>query len=127
MRRENIGCVVVEQDGAAIGIVTDRDLVLRVTAEETAPASIPVADVMTRFPAFLSTERDLGEAIRIMREMGVRRLPVSDGRGRIAGMLSLDDVLVELAAQLEQIRQLLLSESRPPLGESNRGTGLSMA
>lgn len=125
LRRENIGCIVVEQDGTAVGIVTDRDLVLRVLAEELDPANITIAEVMTLFPAFLSADRDLGEAIRTMREMGVRRLPVNDGRGRLTGLLSVDDVLVELAAQLEQIQQLLLSESRPPRGESSRSAVVS--
>ena len=123
MRRENIGCVVVMQDGAPVGIVTDRDLTLRVLAEELDPANVTVGDVMTRFPAFLSIERDLGEALRTMREMGVRRLPVNDASGQIAGMLSLDDALIELGTQLEQVRKLLLSEGRPPHGESSRSQG----
>lgn len=122
MRRENVGSLVVEADGAPIGIVTDRDLMLRVLADELDPASITVSAVMSRFPAFLTTQRDLGEAIRMMREMRVRRLPAIDTNGRAIGILALDDVLVELAEQLEQIRQLLLSESTPPEGPSPRSS-----
>lgn len=114
MRRENVGSLVVEADGAPIGIVTDRDLTLRVLADELAPASVTVSAVMSRFPAFLSPQRDLGEAMRLMRELRVRRLPAIDASGRCIGMLALDDVLVELAEELDQIRQLLLSESIPP-------------
>jgi CBS domain-containing protein len=121
MRRENVGSLVVEADGAPIGIVTDRDLMLRVLSDELEPASVPVSAVMSRFPAFLTTQRDLGDAIRLMREMRVRRLPAIDANGRAIGMLALDDVLVELAEQLDQIRQLLLSESNPPEAVSARG------
>jgi CBS domain-containing protein len=110
MRRQNIGSIVVEEDGAPIGIVTDRDLVLRVLAEEIAPANLSVASVMSRFPVFLTADRELGEAIQLMSEMQVRRLPVMKPNGRLMGMLSLDDVLVQLAGQLGQVKDLLRGE-----------------
>jgi CBS domain-containing protein len=116
MRRDNVGSLVVEAEGAPIGIVTDRDLMLRVLADELDPANVTVSAVMSRFPAFLTEQRDLGEAIRLMREMRVRRLPAIDASGRTIGMLALDDVLVELAEQLDQIRELLLAERTPPEG-----------
>jgi CBS domain-containing protein len=114
MRRDNVGSLVVEAEGAPIGIVTDRDLMLRVLADELDPASITVSAVMSRFPAFLTEQRDLGDAIRLMREMRVRRMPAIDASGRAIGMLALDDVLVELAEQLDEVRQLLLAERTPP-------------
>jgi CBS domain-containing protein len=110
MRRQNVGCIVVEQDGAPIGIVTDRDLVTRVLAEELDPADVAVVTVMSRFPVFLTAERELGDALRLMTEMGVRRLPVVRGNGSLLGMLSLDDVLVQLAGQLGKVKELLRSE-----------------
>lgn len=110
MRRQNVGSIVVEEDGAPIGIVTDRDLVTRVLAEEIEPASLCVGEVMSRFPVFLAAERELGEAIQMMTKMGVRRLPVVKANGRLLGMLSLDDVLVHLAGQLGQLKELLRTE-----------------
>lgn len=110
MRRQNVGCIVVEEEGAPIGIVTDRDLVTRVLAEELNPAETSIASVMSRFPVFLTAERELGEALQLMVEMGVRRLPVVKSNGRLLGMLSLDDVLVQLARELGQVRELLRSE-----------------
>lgn len=120
MRRENVGSLVVEANGAPIGIITDRDLMLRVLADELDPASVSVSAVMSRFPAFLTPQRDLGEAIALMRELRVRRLPAIDSSGRTIGMLALDDVLVELAGQLDQIRQLLLSERMAPEDDGAR-------
>lgn len=119
MRRQNVGSIVIEEDGAPIGIVTDRDLVIRVLAEEIAPGSLPVASIMSRFPAFLTAQRELGEAIQMMTEMSVRRLPVVKANGRLLGMLSLDDVLVHLAGELGQVRELLRSELASGKGDED--------
>lgn len=110
MRRQNIGSVVIEEDGAPVGIVTDRDLAVRVIAEELNPAELTVDKIMSPFPAFLSPQRDLRSALEVMLEMGVRRLPAVNSKGRVIGIVSLDDILIELAAQLGKVRALLLSE-----------------
>jgi len=123
MRRQNVGSIVVEQGGEPVGIVTDRDLVTRVLADEINPASVTVASVMSRFPVFLSEQRDLGEALRLMSEMSVRRLPVVDANGRLLGMLSLDDVLVELAGQLGHVKELLRGEVARGQSENDEPIG----
>lgn len=111
MRRQNIGSIVVEQDGAPIGIVTDRDLALRIVADELDPASVLLGSVMSKFPAFVSAHRDLSEALQTMREMGVRRLPAVNASGRVVGMLSLDDILIALSDELSEIKGLLRAEA----------------
>ncbi len=110
MRRENVGSIVIEDEGTPIGIVTDRDLVLRLVADELDAGSITVDRVMSAFPAFSNPHRDLRAAIDVMLEMGVRRLPAVDAKGRVVGILSLDDVLIELADQLGKIKTLLQLE-----------------
>jgi len=118
MRRQNIGSIVVEEDGAPIGIVTDRDLALRVVAEELDPGAVTVGAIMTPFPAFLTAERDLRAALDVMREMHVRRLPAVNAKGRLIGVLSLDDVLIELAEELGRVKDLLqLERAQKDLGE----------
>ena len=107
MDRQNIGSVVIEKDGAPIGIVTDRDLALRVIAEELDPASVTVDKVMSPFPAFSNSHRGIHEALDVMLEMGVRRLPAVNARGKLIGILSLDDILVELANELGKVKRLL--------------------
>jgi signal-transduction protein with cAMP-binding, CBS, and nucleotidyltransferase domain len=110
MCRQNIGSIVIEADGAPIGIVTDRDLAVRVVAEELNAASVTVDRVMSTFPAFLSPQRDLRAALDVMLEMGVRRLPAVNSKGRLVGILSLDDVLIELADQLATVKELMRVE-----------------
>ena len=107
MGRQNIGSVVIEKDGAPIGIVTDRDLALRVIAEELDPASVTVDKVMSPFPAFSNSHRGIHEALDVMFAMGVRRLPAVNAKGKLIGMLSLDDILVELANELGKVKRLL--------------------
>jgi CBS domain-containing protein len=110
MRRENVGSIVIEDEGTPVGIVTDRDLALRLVADELDAGRITVGRVMSPFPAFSSPHRDLRAAIDVMLEMGVRRLPAVDAKGRLLGILSLDDVLIELADQMGKIKALLQVE-----------------
>jgi CBS domain-containing protein len=110
MRRQNIGSIVIEDDGMPIGVVTDRDLALRLVADELDAGSVTVDRVMSAFPAFSNPHRDLRAAIDVMLEMGVRRLPAVNAKGRIVGILSLDDVLIELADQMGKIKALLQLE-----------------
>jgi CBS domain-containing protein len=110
MRRQNIGSIVIEEDGTPIGILTDRDLTLRLVAEELDGGQVTVDRVMSAFPVFLTPQRDLRSALDAMVEMGVRRLPVVNGKGRVIGIVTLDDILVELAGQLGKVQQLLHTE-----------------
>jgi CBS domain-containing protein len=119
MRRQNIGSVIIEADGAPIGIVTDRDLALRVVAEELDPGTVTVGSIMSPFPAFLTVERDLRAALDVMREMRVRRLPAVNAKGRVIGVLSLDDVLIELAAQFDRVKDLLQLERAQTDGDND--------
>ncbi len=73
MQRQNIGSLVIEDEGTPIGILTDRDLALRIVAEERDPAKVLVGSVMSKFPAFLTAHRTLDEALDAMREKMQRR------------------------------------------------------
>jgi CBS domain-containing protein len=110
MRRQNIGSVVIEEDGAPVGILTDRDLAVRIVAEELDASQVAVSRVMSPFPVFLTPHRDLRSALDVMVEMGVRRLPAVNSKGRVIGILSLDDILIELAGQLGKVQELLQVE-----------------
>jgi CBS domain-containing protein len=114
MRRQNIGSIVIENDGTPIGIVTDRDLAMRLVADELDPGSVTVDRVMSAFPAFSNPHRDLRAAIDVMLEMGVRRLPAVNSKGHVVGILSLDDILIDLAEQMGKIKALLQLERDQP-------------
>ena len=102
MARENVGCLVVEQDRKPVGILTDRDIVTRVVAKGGDPATLLVEQVMTRRPITLAEELSLFEALETMKSEGVRRFPVIDPEGNLSAFFTTDDVLhllgIELAA-----------------------------
>jgi len=78
MDRRNVGSVVITRNERPIGIVTDRDLVLRVTARDKDPKITSVSDVMTRDPLVVRDYDSLEDVISCAREQCVRRLPVVD-------------------------------------------------
>jgi CBS domain-containing protein len=88
MREEDCGFIPVVREDEVVGVVTDRDLVLRVMADGPAgiPA-VPVSDVMTRSVWSVGADEPIEAAAHQMAEHGVRRLPVVDG-GRLVGILS---------------------------------------
>ena len=90
--RHNVGVLpVCNSDRRLRGMVTDRDIILRCIAPEEDPAQTPVRDIMTRFPTALSPTDDCGQAVKLMAEKQVRRLPVVED-GKLVGILSLSDL-----------------------------------
>jgi CBS domain-containing protein len=116
MREKHIGYLVVVEpdltDGSQrpIGVLTDRDIVITVVARETDPRSLCVEDVMTRQPVTASIADSIDKALRDMRRVGVRRLPVVGARGELVGILSLDDVLDVLAGELHDVAGSIRNE-----------------
>ena len=100
MRDENVGCVVVAEKSQPLGIVTDRDLVVRIVAEGCDPDKFELRDVMSKEPIFVGEDRSLDQAVSAMRDLAIRRVPVVDDQGELCGIISLDDVLMRLADQL---------------------------
>jgi CBS domain-containing protein len=95
MRDYGIGAVLVAQEGQLRGIVTDRDIVVRVIAAGRDPAATPVADVCSADDLVTATPgEDADVAVDRMREHGVRRIPVVEGK-RVVGILSLGDMAIE--------------------------------
>lgn len=109
MRDKHVGYLVVVEpnvaDGtfAPVGVITDRDIIVGVVAQETDPRSLRVGDVMTRQPVLGAEDSSVSAALHHMREIGVRRLPVVGRGGRLIGVLSLDDVLDALAEELTTV------------------------
>lgn len=85
---------VVGDRDRVVGVITDRDLALAVATLDRKPSEIEVRSVMSGEVHACGPDDDIGEALRIMRERKVRRLPVLDSRG-LVGILSLDDVVLE--------------------------------
>ncbi len=103
MRDQHVGALVVVQDDLRpVGLLTDRDIATRVVATRRDPAAVLVADVMSPEPVVARVDDSIDRALFIIRQHGVRRLPIVDERGRMVGLVSLDDLWVLLAAELDQ-------------------------
>ncbi len=96
----DMGSVPVVEDGKLIGIVTDRDIVVRAIAEGKAPSS-SVGEAMTTDIVSVKPDDFAFEAIRLMGDKQVRRIPVVDENGDLAGIIAMADVALEMEDQRE--------------------------
>ena len=101
MRDGHVGAVVIVDDaGHAAGIVTDRDLVCRLVATGDDPKTTPVESVMSRNLLTVRRNGTIDEVAFAMRKQGVRRVPILDADGKLAGLVAFDDIAVLLSAEL---------------------------
>jgi CBS domain-containing protein len=95
MRANDIGDVIaIDDKGGVVGIVTDRDVVVRVVAEGRDPRATQIEDIASRELTVVSPDDSVERAVELMRERAVRRLPVVK-RGKIVGIVSIGDLAVE--------------------------------
>jgi CBS domain-containing protein len=112
MHQRNVGTLVVVGHGRRpVGIVTDRDIVTRVVASARNPDETRVADIMTAHPTSVTEETPIESALALMRSGEFRRVPVTIASGELAGVVSLDDILLLLAEEMAAVGELLASET----------------
>ena len=92
MKLHDVGSVPVVESDRLVGIVTDRDIVLKVVAGGRNPEQAAVKDAMTANPVSCKEDDDLDYALRLMKERQVRRMPIVDGGGRLTGIIAQADV-----------------------------------
>ena len=112
MRDENVGSVVVVDDGAPVGLVTDRDITVRIAAGRLDVDEMTAESTMTENPVTVDVDTGIFELCNRMDEEGVRRMPVVDG-GDLAGIVTLDDLTVLLSGELEKLAGVVEGESPP--------------
>ena len=114
MRTHHVGDLIVveERDGRRhpVGIVTDRDIVVEVVAARVNPETLKVGDIMGPEVATVLESAGLFEALRYMRDKGVRRMPVVESTGGLVGILTLDDLLSLLAEEMTELAKLVSHE-----------------
>jgi CBS domain-containing protein len=114
MREHHVGSLVVVVDRLServpVGILTDRDVVVAVVAKELDPRALTVGDVMTGGLVTVREQDGIADALRLMRERGVRRLPVLTRSGALAGILTLDDLLELVAEELGNFASIINRE-----------------
>ncbi|MDP1774897.1 MAG: CBS domain-containing protein [Methylobacter sp.] len=110
MRKHHVGDLVVVDDvdgkRVPVGIVTDRDMVIEVIAQSLNVDGFSVGDIMS--PQLISVQEKEGvfETIRLMRAKGVRRIPVVNQEGGLAGIVSADDILDLLAEEMAELAKV---------------------
>jgi CBS domain-containing protein len=97
IKREDVGPLPVVENGRLVGIVTDRDLVVRVLAEGRDPAATAVRDAASHDLVTVSADQNLDKALRLLAEHQVRRLPVVEG-DRLVGIVAQADVARAISA-----------------------------
>jgi len=95
MRGNDIGDVIVLEDDRLFGILTDRDIVVRVLAEGGDAETTPVGEICSRDLTTIEPTASVADAVRLMRAKAIRRLPVVDDEGFVMGIVSIGDVAVE--------------------------------
>lgn len=110
MRHDHVGDIVVVDEELRgrrpVGIVTDRDIVLEVVSAGLDPSLVKLGDLVLR-PLITANEHDgYAETIERMTAKGVRRMPVVDDAGMLVGIITLDDLLQQLAAQIGELAKI---------------------
>ena len=97
MKTEDVGPIpIVGTDGKLEGIITDRDIVLKVVAEGQDPKTTKLADVMSTDLITCTTDGDIEKTLDLMEDNQVRRIPVVDASGRLVGIISQADIATRL-------------------------------
>jgi CBS domain-containing protein len=112
MRQRTVGSlIVVDAAKRPIGIVTDRDLVIRALADARDADATPVSEVMT--PDIVTTTADttINSALRLMREGPFRRLPIVDDKGVLVGLVTADDLLILIGREFGELASLIELET----------------
>ncbi len=114
MRHYHVGSLVVVDEVSGkripVGIITDRDIVIEVDATELDPKVITVGDIMVPELATVPESEGVLETMEVMRFKGVRRLPVVGSDGQLAGIVTIDDLLEILAAELTDLSRIVSKE-----------------
>jgi len=109
LENNSIGSVVVLDEGRVAGIVTDRDITIRVAGRALDPSTTLLEEVMTTPVATLSPADSQSDAIRLMQQLNVRRVPLVE-RERLVGIVTLDDLILDEAAPIDQLAAVVESQ-----------------
>jgi CBS domain-containing protein len=105
MAEEKVGCLLVVDGGKLKGIVTDRDIALKVAGQARDPRAVTVGEIMTINPVRAYVEQGIEDLALLMRAYRVRRVPIVDGAQAPIGVATLDDLLNLFGRELFNVGQ----------------------
>ncbi|MBE3012169.1 CBS domain-containing protein [Microbispora sp. NEAU-D428] len=118
MDYSGVGCVVVSEGRGIAGIVTDRDLAIRVLAQEDKDGDTPVGRVMSEHPVVVRAEDEVEVAFDTFRRHSFRRLPVAS-EGAVVGILTIDDLLLQMHQLTADLLTPVVKEISEPQHQSD--------
>jgi len=114
MRQKHVGDLVVVSDEGddrvPLGIITDRDIVVEVLGAGCNPATTTVGTIIRRPVVLVNEDDDAAQALEQMQAHGIRRVPVVDRKGRLAGIITVDDLLKALASDASRLAETIARE-----------------
>jgi CBS domain-containing protein len=110
MEQNNVGCLIAEKEGKLCGIITDRDIALRVAGAQRDPQSTLVKEVMTPDPVRISVDKDLRQLTALMHAYHVRRVPIVNGFDTTLGIVTFDDLIAQLGDEMSEIGKAISEE-----------------
>jgi CBS domain-containing protein len=112
MNKFEIGCLIAVKKSKAMGIITERDLLKRVVADVKDASKTKVRDVMSSPLVVVEPDMELEEAVKLMFQMKIKKLPVVDGK-RLVGLVSLTDIARFQPQMIKILKQLALRQTAP--------------
>jgi len=106
MQAEDTGAVPVVNNGQVLAVVTDRDIVIEIVGAGLSPETVKVGEILQRPVVTVQQDAGYAEAVRSMSVNGVRRMPVVDASGALVGIITIDDILHQLAGPLLALGEL---------------------
>jgi len=112
MNKFEIGCLIAVRKGKAIGVITERDLLKRIVAEARDATETKVKDVMSSPLVVIEPSVELEEAVKLMFQMKIKKLPVVDGK-RLVGLITLTDIARFQPQMIKLLKQLAKRQTAP--------------
>jgi len=112
MNKHEIGCLIVVKRNKAVGIVTERDMLKRVVAKAADPKKTRVEEIMSQPLIVVEPDMELEDAVKLMFEMKIKKLPVVD-KGKLVGIVSITDIAKFHPHIMDIIKKLAMQEDVP--------------
>ena len=110
MEQNNVGCLVVEENDELCGIITDRDIAMRVVGTQRDPRKTLVKEIMTSDPIRISVDKDMRQLLSLMHAYHVRRIPIVNCFNIPLGIVTLDDLIPQLGNEMWEISKTIAEE-----------------